>query len=218
MSVLKEGVLVRWNDDKGFGFVETAQNERYFLHIKAVKRTAAGRPKDGDAVVFEPGRDANGRMMALAATVGMARKQAAPARSSPARSSNKSPIKPSLRRTRLEAGRWDIFDYVTMVLLCVLPLALLRSGVPLLAGGVVVLASLMAFALYAHDKSQAKSGGWRTPESTLQFVALVGGWPGAWLAQRRLRHKSSKASFRATFVGAVIGHLALLWFLPRLIA
>lgn len=57
-------------------------------------------------------------------------------------------------------------------------------------------ASLICFAAYAADKSAAIAGRRRIAESTLLLLGLVGGWPGAILAQRTLRHKSSKASFR----------------------
>lgn len=64
--------------------------------------------------------------------------------------------------------------------------------------------SPLCFILYAADKSAARSGGWRTQESTLLVIGLVGGWPGAMLAQQFLRHKSVKASFRSAFWGTVI--------------
>jgi hypothetical protein len=34
----------------------------------------------------------------------------------------------------------------------------------------------------------------------LHLLELLGGWPGAFLAQRRLRHKSSKGSYLFVFV------------------
>jgi uncharacterized membrane protein YsdA (DUF1294 family) len=36
------------------------------------------------------------------------------------------------------------------------------------------------------------------------MIALFGGWPGALVAQRVLRHKSSKASFQVTFWATVL--------------
>lgn len=63
--------------------------------------------------------------------------------------------------------------------------------------------SLVATAFYAWDKAVAGRGGSRVPESTLQTLALLGGWPGAALAQSRLRHKTRKASFQTTFAVVV---------------
>ena len=60
-------------------------------------------------------------------------------------------------------------------------------------------ASLACFAMYALDKSAAKAGRRRTPESSLLWIGLLGGWPGGLLAQRWLRHKSSKRSFLFKF-------------------
>ncbi len=59
--------------------------------------------------------------------------------------------------------------------------------------------SLITYAVYAIDKSAAQSEQWKTPEQTLHVFALMGGWPGALLAQNKLRHKSSKESFRFVF-------------------
>ncbi len=62
-----------------------------------------------------------------------------------------------------------------------------------------MLLSGITFVAYWRDKVAARSQLWRTRESTLQVLALLGGWPGALLAQRALRHKSRKASFLITF-------------------
>lgn len=70
----------------------------------------------------------------------------------------------------------------------------------------MALLSLITYRLYQHDKMQAQSGGWRVPESTLHFAELCGGWPGAFLAQRRLRHKCSKGSYQIVFWLIVLAH------------
>jgi uncharacterized membrane protein YsdA (DUF1294 family) len=72
--------------------------------------------------------------------------------------------------------------------------------------GYCILISLVTYFLYRHDKKRAQSGGWRTPESTLHFVELLGGWPGAFLAQRAFRHKISKTSYQLTFWTIVALH------------
>ena len=47
-------------------------------------------------------------------------------------------------------------------------------------------------------------------ESTLHGLAMLGGWPGAWIAQHAWRHKSRKASFLAAFWAAVVMNLMAL--------
>ena len=74
----------------------------------------------------------------------------------------------------------------------------------------IVVMSLVTFVVYARDKAAARDRRWRVAESTLHPLALVGGWPGALLAQEVLRHKTVKASFRATFWCTVVANLVLL--------
>ncbi len=74
--------------------------------------------------------------------------------------------------------------------------------------------SAITFLAYAFDKSKAQRGAWRTQESTLHLFALMGGWPGAAIAQQVLRHKSQKKEFRARFWFTVIVNVGvLLWLL-----
>lgn len=62
----------------------------------------------------------------------------------------------------------------------------------------------MCFVVYAVDKSAAAADRWRVREDTLLGLGLIGGWPGAIVAQQVLRHKSNKATFRAKFWATVI--------------
>ncbi len=70
------------------------------------------------------------------------------------------------------------------------------TGLPLIVPAAYVLMSMVTFIAYAIDKSAAQAGRWRTAEASLHLLALLGGWPGALLAQQTLRHKSKKGSFR----------------------
>ena len=70
------------------------------------------------------------------------------------------------------------------------------------------LTSLLTFAAYASDKRQAKRKGDRVPERALHFLELAGGWPGAFAAQRFVRHKNVKPAFQAVFWLIVALHAA----------
>ena len=69
--------------------------------------------------------------------------------------------------------------------------------------------SLITLGVYWWDKRAAIPGIWRVPERTLHMLALRGGWPGAWLGQYWLRHKTRKASFRIIFWLTVLLNLTL---------
>lgn len=70
-------------------------------------------------------------------------------------------------------------------------------------------ASLLTFLLYWRDKVHASRDEWRIAEKTLHLCSLVGGWPGALLAQRLLHHKSRKRSFQVVFIATVLINIAL---------
>lgn len=70
--------------------------------------------------------------------------------------------------------------------------------------------SLVAFTGYGLDKAAAKRGASRVSEQTLHLVDVVGGWPGAIVAQQVFRHKTRKRSFRRVFWAGVVLNLAAL--------
>jgi len=70
---------------------------------------------------------------------------------------------------------------------------------PTLAVAIVIALSSAAFVGQWIDKRKAGSGEWRTPENILHLFELLGGWPGAYLAQRIFRHKTAKLSYQFVF-------------------
>jgi len=72
--------------------------------------------------------------------------------------------------------------------------------------GVPLVVSLGTFVAYRSDKRRAQAGEWRVPESTLHLAELAGGWPGAFLAQRTFRHKTSKVSYQVVFWVIVLSY------------
>ena len=77
------------------------------------------------------------------------------------------------------------------------------------------LVDLATFVGYGFDKRAARRGWRRIPEATLHLLALAGGTPAAFLAQRLLRHKTRKPRFQIAFwLIAALQLAALLgWFL-----
>ncbi|MCG2576578.1 DUF1294 domain-containing protein [Dechloromonas sp. XY25] len=173
-----QGRITQWKDEQGYGFITpNGGGEGVFLHIKAF-RGRRERPVGDEIVTYELARDPKGRLQAAAVEFvrGTGRRNARPADG------------PSSWPT-LASGLFIAF----------LIAAALAGKLPLPVLGLYAGASGVAFIAYWMDKSAARAGRWRTPESTLHLLSLIGGWPGALLAQRRLRHKSAKLSFQIAF-------------------
>lgn len=85
----------------------------------------------------------------------------------------------------------------------------------LLLLSIVLLASAVSFVAMWRDKRAAERGGWRTPESTLHVLELLGGWPGSFAAQRLLRHKNRKLRYQVIFWACVAIDVAIVVWLYR---
>jgi uncharacterized membrane protein YsdA (DUF1294 family) len=77
--------------------------------------------------------------------------------------------------------------------------------------------SIVTLAAYGIDKQRARRGRWRIRERTLHLLELLGGWPGALLAQPLFRHKRRKFSFLAITWLIAFSHLTfwIAWLLSR---
>ena len=64
--------------------------------------------------------------------------------------------------------------------------------------------SVAAWILFRHDKKRSLEGKWRNSETELHGLELFGGWPGAFLAQQKFRHKTRKLSYQAIFWSIVV--------------
>lgn len=68
-SVRCRGRLIRWNDDRGFGFIQPEEGgHQVFLHISALP-SAVRRPQVGDIVTYEPAAQAEGKVRAVNAVI-----------------------------------------------------------------------------------------------------------------------------------------------------
>jgi uncharacterized membrane protein YsdA (DUF1294 family)/cold shock CspA family protein len=193
-----QGRVVEWNDERGFGYVVThGDQQRIFLHIKQFAGARLRRPKVGDVLTYGVVPGVRGRPMADAVAFVTTRPMRRTAESAP---------KPLL----LPGWCLALFFFVLAAMAW-------QQRVPWSVLACYFVMSVVTYLVYWGDKRAAMVGRWRTPESTLQLMALLCGWPGAWLAQRWLRHKTSKRSFQRVFWLAVVCNVAgLLLLAPRL--
>jgi uncharacterized membrane protein YsdA (DUF1294 family)/cold shock CspA family protein len=184
-----KGRIRSWNDQKGFGFIDPGDGgNQVFIHISAFSNRNR-KPKYGDTVTYELSTDKQSRPCAVRAVL--------PGDTLP-------------RRAKGTSRGLAVIS--TVLFLCVIGVSVARSKLPSVILGLYLIASLITFMMYALDKSAAKRGAWRTPESTLHWLSFIGGWPGALIAQQTLRHKSKKHSFRTIFWITVVLNLgALIW-------
>jgi uncharacterized membrane protein YsdA (DUF1294 family)/cold shock CspA family protein len=174
--MIKKGKITSWNDDKGYGFITPNSGEsQVFAHIKAFKYLDR-RPEVNRLVTFimstyKQGRICASEVIMLAAPV----------------------------LEKANQGNKGLSIVFAGLFLVFVAICCLFGRVPSLASVFYLTMSLITYIFYACDKSAAQKGAWRTPESTLHLLAMFGGWPGAIVAQQKLRHKSIKRSFLAVF-------------------
>lgn len=186
-----KGKITRWYDDKGYGFIKPADGgKQVFVHIRAFA-SRNRRPAINQVVTYALSSDKQGRACATRAT---------------------------LAGDRFPVNRIISNDSVLVIaavfFLGTVGVAVLAGKVPPWVPGLYMVASLLTFIMYAIDKSAARKGHWRTQESTLHVMSLAGGWPGALVAQQKLRHKSRKKSFRSVFWATVLLNIGIfIWLL-----
>ncbi|WP_259367877.1 DUF1294 domain-containing protein [Colwellia sp. MB02u-14] len=184
-----KGKLINWNDDKAFGFIApNSGGDHVFIHKTALSNRNR-TPQINDVITFSISKDKLGRYCADEATF------------------------TGEKLKKKQAKKVSMFSiYLSIIFLSLITVAHFLGHIPqnlILAyfGG-----SVLTYIAYAFDKSKAQRGDWRTQESTLHLFALIGGWPGAAIAQQVLRHKSQKREFRLGFWFTVIVNIgALMW-------
>lgn len=189
-----EGTLTSWNDERGYGRIESSQGgEPIFVHISAWPR-GPSRPQLGQSITFEVELGPKGKR---AKNVQLVQVRRSPRQSE--------------RTERTQWGTATLFAIPAFLVIYAVVAVLWKP--PLWVAGFYVGLSAITFFAYALDKSAAITGSWRTPEKTLHMLAIAGGWPGALLAQQLLRHKSTKQPFRQVFWATALLNVGALVFL-----
>ena len=171
-----KGIITTWKDEKGYGYITPYSGEKQvFIHITAFHNRNR-RPEVNQVVTYAMSSDKQGRPCAIDATLAGDRLSGKPKRTT---------------------GSLSIL--AATFFLVIVGVSVLTAKLPPLVLVLYIVASLLTFITYAKDKSAARKGAWRTQEGTLHVLSLAGGWPGALVAQQKLRHKSRKLSFRLVF-------------------
>lgn len=186
-----QGRITNWKDDQGFGFITPNDGgKKLFAHIKSFSNRQR-RPAGNEIVTYELKTDAKGRAQAENVLfVG--------------------------ERTAEASLPWHgaVSLTLTTLFLVFVATSVYRGKLPFAILALYLGASALTFLAYALDKSAARNDRWRTKESRLHIFGLIGGWPGALVAQKLLRHKSKKQSFRVVFWVTVLANCgALGWLL-----
>jgi uncharacterized membrane protein YsdA (DUF1294 family)/cold shock CspA family protein len=184
-----KGKLIKWDIDKAFGFIQpNGGGDHVFIHKTALANRNR-TPQIKDVITFSVAKDKQGRYCASEATFSgeaLKKKQA-----------NK-------------VSKLSI--YLAVLFIGLISIAFFLGHIPKNLLFAYLGLSVVTFLAYWFDKSKAQRGAWRTQESTLHLFSLLGGWPGAAIAQQVLRHKSQKKEFRTSFwFTVVINCSALGW-------
>ncbi len=182
-----QGKITSWKDEQGFGFISpNGGGKQVFVHISAFSNRHR-RPINNAVVTYEVNTEANNKLRA----------EHVKYVDEPARSND---------------GK--LLLVFAIAFLACMSASVFFGKLPKLVFWLYVAASSITFIAYKRDKLAARSDQSRTPEKILHMLALLGGWPGAILAQRLFRHKSKKLSFQITFWATVmLNCLALAWLL-----
>lgn len=193
VSVRQKGKITNWNSERGFGFVTPAGGgRRVFLHATAISDRRRP-PTDGDTVTYDLAFDEKKRPRAV--NVRQLARIRSKFRAASASTSSSTPL--------VIAALFVLFVIGET----------LAGRLPRVIIAIYGAVSILTFLVYRSDKSAAQQGRWRTKESSLLFLGLAGGWPGAVVAQRALRHKSRKKSFQVAFWGTVVMNAVILGWL-----
>ncbi|BDT67932.1 hypothetical protein os1_21110 [Comamonadaceae bacterium OS-1] len=201
----KKGKIHHWNTSRGMGSIRSSQTG-YDVLFRIKDYRGSTLPREGETVWFDEVSSVHTKPHAIGVSTvsGNADVHSTRPRHYIGRRSNARPFV-LLLFLWVVLGVWGVWSY--------------RLPVWLVAA--VLAVNLLTVLAYAKGLQTARNRSWRTPEPVLHLLSLLGGWPGAGLAQAVMRYRSQKPSFGTLYWCTVGLHLALLlgwllWLEPRL--
>ena len=211
----KKGKIIKWDDNKGFGFILPADSQKnIFVHIKSFTDRNV-RPVENQTVTYTVQNNKNGKYSAIS----VSRSTDNPIRSS-TNINNVKNIIPKRKRSNInnipldEKSTHSVPMFYILVVLgfmvFLFHFSILEDKLPPFIILVYLIMGILTYYKYSEDKSQAIDNERRTSEKSLLTLAFFGGWIGALIAQHKFHHKVKKTSFQISFWTTVFFNILLL--------
>lgn len=212
--IREKGKIIKWNDDKGFGFILPTDNQKnIFVHIKSFSDQSV-RPTEGQDVTYTIERNNDGRDAAI--KVSRASDNIVKNRASSNHNKNSNPMyrRSNTNNTQLDfKSAHSIPLLYTIIILSFIAFLFhfsIEGKLPPLVVGIYIAMGIMTYYIYSEDKDMAINNERRISEQRLLTLSLFGGWIGALIAQQKFRHKTKKISFQMSFWTTVFFNIMLL--------
>ncbi len=193
-----QGKIIKWYDDKGFGFIRATEDSKdVFLHISDISKLKK-RPVINEVVFYELSKDSRGRYRAT--NVAYQSKHT------------------HLTKSNIATSYNAFFLLIILLFFVLVAEGTINRFLPVPFLFILIGTNLLVFLYYYQDKSSAIKKDWRTPETKLHLLSLLGGWPSAYIAQKMFKHKLKKQSFMLTYKFTVFLNclIIILYSIPNL--
>lgn len=212
--IRKKGKIIKWNDDKGFGFILPADSQKnIFVHIKSFSDKSV-RPTEGEHVTYTIEKNNDGRDSAI--KVSRATDNILRNRASRNRNNNVNPMYKRINTNNTQSdlkSAHSISQLYTIIILSFMAFIFyfsIEGKLPPFVIVIYIVMGIMTYFIYSDDKDRAINNERRTSEQLLLTLSLLGGWIGALIAQQKFRHKTKKISFQKSFWTTVFFNIMLL--------
>lgn len=210
----KKGQIIKWNDDKGYGFILPNDSKKnIFVHITSFSDKSV-RPVEGQNVTYTVQQNNDGRDSAIKVsrstdnivrnrTGGIKNKIINPVN----KRINKNNTQPDLKPDQSVPLFHNMIILLFMIFIIIFTI---EGKLPPFVIFIYIAMGIITYFIYSEDKDYAINNERRTSEHHLLKLSLFGGWIGALIAQQKFRHKTKKISFQTSFWATVFLNIIIL--------